>query len=61
MLASIRIVWMACKNTDCWLYPRGSDPAGLHRGPGTCISKGFSGDADVGLGTTLGELLDEGS
>ena len=29
-------------------------------GLGTCISKGFTGDTDVGLGTTLGEPLDEG-
>ena len=48
------------RKTDSSPSPGGSDPAGLQRGLGTCISKGFAGDTDVGLGITLGEPLDEG-
>lgn len=54
MLGYPRLVRRACENR--WHpYPRGSDSAGLPQGPGSCLSGGFAGDADVGLEATLEE------
>lgn len=44
MLAYVRIVWP---------HRGGSGAVGLQWGPGTHISKGFTGDADVILGIFL--------